>query len=326
MRRKIILYTNCSKGGVTSVIRNRALAEPDTEFTAIFLNDRDGSSSFADLENVNVRLVRRDRAISYLKYLLESFTFDSISILSEPEIANAVSNFSSAPVEYEFHSSDTTVIERELQTLNLKSLDALIVPSAFLRDKVSSLISQQSRVSIVVEPNLVDTATFSESFTDRLASFAHFDPGNIVLWIGRFDKGKGYKQFLRILGALPPSFHGVAVVSLEADPSRAAEFFYEADCNNVSNRVTLFSNLSSRDMATLFGMAKNSNGVLLSTSLMESFGYAVAEAISVGTPVVAYDLPALRELEDPNGLVHFVPIGSFQDAVDAITSATSVPS
>lgn len=325
MRRKIILYTNCSKGGVTSVIRNRALAEPDTEITAIFLNDRDGSSSFTDLANVNVRLVRRDRAISYLKYLLNSFTFDSVSILSEPEIANGVSAYSSVPVEYEFHSSDNTVIERELQILDLYRLDAIIVPSAFLRDKVSSLISRQSRLNILVEPNLVDTGTFIESFSDRFASFAHFDHGNIVLWVGRFDKGKGYKQFLRILGALPPSFHGVAVVSLEADPSRAAEFFYEADCNNVSSRVTLFSNLSPKDMATLFGMARNSNGVLLSTSLMESFGYAVAEALAVGTPVVAYDLPALRELHDPSGLVHFVPIGSFHDAVKAITSATSVP-
>lgn len=315
MTRKLILYTNCSKGGVTTVIRNRALAEPETEFAAVFLNDRGGSESFVDIPNIHVRIVRRDRAAAYLSHILKTYQFDAVSILSEPDLANALAQASATHIEYEFHSSDTTVIQRELTVLDLDKIHSIVVPSKYLRGIVESLLPRGRRAEVIVRPNLVDTETFTSVDASQHGSFGRLPAAQIVLWVGRFDKGKGYKQFLRILGKLPPGYQGIAVVSLESDPARAAEFYYECDANGVADRITLFSNISQLEMARLLRGTRDSGGFLLSTSLMESFGYSVAEAVSTGTPVLAYDLPALREIPDPQGLITFVPIGSFEEAV-----------
>lgn len=57
--------------------------------------------------------------------------------------------------------------------------------------------------------------------------------------------------------------------------------------------------------------------VLISPSLTESYGFAVAEAISVGTPVVSSDIPAARELGSL-GDAAFYPPRSPNEAVQAI--------
>lgn len=319
MARSLIIYTNCSKGGVTSVIRNRALSQPTTEFAAVFLNDRNGARAFDDIPNISVRIVRRDRATTYLKYILANFGFTSISILSEPDIANSIAPSVSVPVEYEFHSSDSSVIERELAVLNTSQIDRIVVPSAYLRQKVSALMPQADRTVVEVRPNLVDVNAFSAAVSQDDAGFGSLPSFKLVLWVGRFDKGKGYKQFLRVLGALPDGYYGIAVVSLESDPMRAAEFFYECDSAGAADRVSLFADISNAEMAQLLRAVRDSGGFLLSTSLMESFGYSVAEALAVGTRVIAYELPALQELPDNDKLLTFVPIGSFADVVREAT-------
>lgn len=319
MARNLIIYTNCSKGGVTSVIRNRAIAQPNTKFTALFLNDRNGAGAFEDIPNISVRIVRRDRAVTYLKYILNNFDFTSVSVLSEPEIANSISASVPVPVEYEFHSSDSSVIKRELDVLNTSRIDRIVVPSAYLRHKVGSLMPPADRSVIEVRPNLVDVNTFCGFASPSDEGFGVLPTAKLVLWVGRFDKGKGYKQFLRVLGALPEGYSGIAVVSLESDPARAAEFFYECDSAGASDRVSLFADISQREMAQLLRAVRDSRGFLLSTSLMESFGYSVAEALAVGTRVIAYELPALQELPDDEGLLTFVPIGSFADVVAEAT-------
>ena len=319
MTRNLIVYTNCSKGGVASVIRNRALAQPSVEFTAVFLNDRGGARAFDDIPNISVRIVRKDRAVTYLKYILSNFEYRSVSILSEPEIANALSGSAAVPVEYEFHSSDSSVIERELSVLNVRRIDRIVVPSAYLGQKVGSLLPRVDQNIVEVRPNLIDLNTFSVRTSEGGTGFGSLPSSKLVLWVGRFDKGKGYKQFLRILGALPEHYSGIAVVSLESDPARAAEFFYECDGNGVADRISLFANISQTEMAQLLRAVRDSGGFLLSTSLMESFGYSVAEALAVGTRVIAYDLPALQELPDPDGLLTFVPIGSFGAVVHEAT-------
>src|SRR5699024_2868622 len=117
--RKLLTYPNCSKGGVTSVIRGRAAAEPETTFDVIFVNDRGGSRAFDDLQNVNVRIIRHDRLTAYLLSLTKAVEYDSIHVLSQPSIANELASSEELAVAYEFHSTNMAIVESEIAKLDL---------------------------------------------------------------------------------------------------------------------------------------------------------------------------------------------------------------
>lgn len=55
---------------------------------------------------------------------------------------------------------------------------------------------------------------------------------------------------------------------------------------------------------------------MLSTSLLEGFGYAVAEAISCGCPVLSTDSDGVRSFITHDKTGKFYPIGNIKAAVD----------
>lgn len=319
--RNLIVYPNCSKGGVTSVIRGRARRSPGDTFDAVFLHDRGGRAAFTDLPNVNVRVVRPDRVSAYLDYVLSAIAYDHISVLSHPEIANQLSANDEVAVRYEFHSSDVSVIEREISALALDRLAGIAAPSSMMAERIVSLLPARMGSRVQVDRNLVDAAVFvPEGDAAALARsrFAADAAATPLVWVGRFDKGKGYQYLLRALALLPERYTGIVVVSLEDDPRRASDFFSEAAALGVSNRVRLLLNLSQAHVAELYRSARDAGGSLIATSLLESYGYSVNEAIGTGLPVVAFDLPVWDEIEDAR-LLQRVPGGDVQALVRAVT-------
>lgn len=312
--RKLIFYPNLSLGGVTSVIRGRAANEPDTVFDLLFFYDRGGHLAFNEFPNVNVRICDPTRIPAYLNSLLADFTYDEISVLSAPEIANIVSEDSDRLVSYEFHSSDMSVIARELDTLNIEHLGRITAPSQTMVTKIAGLVEPRYRLRIQEVPNLVDTSVFQYSGSkDFTKAFANLGPNTIpLIWVGRFDKGKGFRYFLRLLSTLPPEFTGFVVVSLEQDPSRPSDFLSEAEAMGVSSRIQMFSNLERSVVADLYRSARDMGGWYVSTSLMESFGYAVAEALTCGLRVAAFSLPPFESFREL-GRLETVPIGSVRE-------------
>ncbi|WP_342318171.1 glycosyltransferase family 4 protein [Corynebacterium mayonis] len=305
---------------MTSVIRGRAASERQTQFDVVFYNDRGGLSSFRDMDNINVRIVREDRAISFLKYLVTRVDYEEINILSSPKIANALAEDDGLAITYEFHSSNMTVIENEMSVLDFDRLSSILVPSVMMQEKVADLLPRRVRRRLFVCPNLVDHGLFSPQGVsdffahDETLSSAGLKP---LVWVGRFDRDKGYQYAIRALAQLPTNYVGVFVVSLEHDPLRANRFFSECDAMGVRDRVLLYMNLSQPDMANLYRSARDAGGAYLSTSLMESFGYSIAESLSCGLSCVSFDLPVL-DMHEGRGNLHRVPIGDVQSFADAV--------
>lgn len=318
--KQLIVYPNASKGGITSVIRGRAAAEPNVRFDVLFFNDRGGSQAFADLKNVRTAILPKGRAEFAAKYLHSQNSYDTISILSAPSMMKHLADVS-AHVRYEFHSSDMSVNKREIDALELGSIDELSVPSNFMASAIQHIIPAQFRKKLSVTPNLVDGTIFSaEGTTDfyrDLPSERSSSNAIPLVWVGRFDEGKGYRHFLRALGMLPSKYYGVVVVSLEKDPSRASAFLNEAAVAGVFDRVELYLNQSQFEMAKLYRWAAQRGGRAVSTSLLESFGYFVAESAACGLPVVAFNLPVWKEHENQNK-ISTVPVGSVTELVRAI--------
>lgn len=302
----LIVYPNCSKGGVTSVIRGRAVANPSDEYHVVFFNDRGGRDAFDDLKNVTVRLPRNDRSAAFISHLVDTIEYSSVSVLSSPETVNTVNWMPELQPIYEFHSSDISVIRRELSHLKLGRICEFRAPSEYLAGIVRRELGTQISAPVVVLPNLVDSTAFWKGKSELAVLPYRKRP---LVWIGRFDKGKGYRYFLRLLRTMPDEYIGVAIVSLESDPARAAEFWGEAYANGVQDRLHLLLNLPQRRVGSLYREAVSAGGALVSTSLMESFGYSIAEALACGLRIAAFELPPYDEHIDPEGLLSVVDIG-----------------
>lgn len=322
MSRKYFIYPNCSKGGVSAVLRGRASRELGTRYTGIFTHDRGGRKIYDDYLNVDVRIVRPDRLNPYLHHVMSQFGPDEVAVLSKPDVLQTFDEYPDPLLAYEIHSSDMNIVQTELAQLNPGRLDELRVPSEYMHSQVSAVAPPRLRRIIKTVRNVVDETVFRETGDDdffELSADPLFQSDIIPLvWVGRFDKGKGYRQFLRALALLPPQFVGIFVVSLEADPGRTVHFLSEAYSMGVSSRVRVFNDLQPAALARLFRTARRSEGALVSTSLQESFGYSVAEALACGLRVRVFDLPVWVEHGRFAALGTAVPAGDVRALANAI--------
>lgn len=307
-KRTLAVYPNCSKGGVSSVLRARARKNQDTIFDLVFLEDRGGKATFADLDNVNLRIVRSDRVKSYLAYLASKKRYDEIRILSAPEVANDLSLRDDVSVTYEFHSSDMKVVANEIKKLEVDRLSDIVVPSAQMVDWITPMLPMRVARRVSIEENLIDSSTFNlEPPARKQHAFGReYTP---LIWVGRFDQGKGSFYLPRLLATLPDNYVAEVIVSLEKDPERVGKFLYECDAMGVRDRVILYMNLAPTAVAQMYKSARLRGGWLVSTSLMESFGYSVREALACGLRVASFSLPVFTDLAENSGDAFFSPIG-----------------
>lgn len=300
------LYPNCSLGGMTTVYRNRALSDPESHFTFLFMNDKSGSVAYNSLPNVTMRISQPDRYESMVSYAVSKSNYDSIRITSLPGIVSKLGRCD-AEVIYEFHSSDQGIIQRELDVLDLSLVDKIATPSEYLAEVIRAKVSVDQRSMVVVIPNLVDRDVFS---VDGPVPMLSLDSNSLPLvWIGRLDKGKNVNDFLRLLSLLPDVYTGIIILSFEDQPGRLADFLGLAASLGLDTRIKILLNLSQHQIADIYRFSRNRNGFFCSTSLGESFGYGVAEALSVGLSTIAYDVGALKELSEDAEALTLVPVG-----------------
>lgn len=317
MRREMFLYPNLSKGGVSAVLRGRALAAPTTRFDAVFLNDRGGKGAYSDLPNVDVRVVSRKRIDSYLQYLSNTFFYEDATVLSHPAAANCLSGDERMSVTYEFHSSAMDIIQKEIEELEVDRLALISAPSQVMVDSIRPLLPRRVRNRLTVRPNLISHSVFDPEGPADFFDYAPIPASVPLVWVGRLDAGKAPAHFVRMMARLPEKFTGHLVLSLENDPSRVASFLGECSALGVSDRIKIYSNLSPARLASLFRAARDRHGWLVSTSLHESFGYAVAEALECQLRVVASDLP-VWDIFEGRGHLERVPSGSVRALEEAI--------
>ena len=85
--------------------------------------------------------------------------------------------------------------------------------------------------------------------------------------------------------------------------------------------------LGLEERVTLLGYTPHARHVLshasvfVFTSLMEGLGTAVLEALAAGIPVVAFDIPPVREATDDGKAAHLVPQGNVAGIADGIVDA-----
>lgn len=114
-----------------------------------------------------------------------------------------------------------------------------------------------------------------------------------VLFVGSYEPRKNLLGFLRayalaVKGGLPYDL----VVTADPKSGTTAEVHSEVSDQGLGERVRFYSRLSDANLWRLYKRAE----MFAFPSLAEGFGFPPLEAMAAGVPVLASDLPALREV------------------------------
>jgi|HigsolmetaAR203D_1030402.scaffolds.fasta_scaffold00175_17 glycosyltransferase involved in cell wall biosynthesis len=132
----------------------------------------------------------------------------------------------------------------------------------------------------------------------------------IVGWVGRIERNKNWRGFLRMAKAWIDRFPQLTVWMFEdADLYEETEkIAYEQMLRDYAfnDRLVRLHNVPHEKMADMYSEIGDSGGFLCSTSYNEGFGYAMLEAMSCRCPVLASDSDGPRSfvIHDKTGKMY----------------------
>ena len=202
-------------------------------------------------------------------------------------------------------------VHQALEALCLRFADVVVAPSRFAKRVLAS--------THAVDPDRIVVIGEGVRMHDGQRNGAPSDGVPLrILGVARLVEQKGLHFTVNVLASLrrrgvPFTFTLVGRGPLE---SRVQDLLAR---HGLHDRTTLISEV---DHDALLDVYTHSD-VFLSTSLYETFGLTVLEAMSRGCVPVAFRLPALRELIDDAGIT--VPVADVEAAADATAALANAP-
>jgi glycosyltransferase involved in cell wall biosynthesis len=185
----------------------------------------------------------------------------------------------------------TTYVEnlRYLKQVRGLPVAGFLVPTAAQAKLVAELIGGVDKVTVVPNP-------IREIFTDSPNRDVPRPPRQVVAWIGRLDEHKNWKGFLDVASRVTrPAAVEWWIVGDNPDPGVTNALRQHATALNLLARLRWLRKVPHERMPLLLDMVRESGGVTITTSLGESFGLTVIEAMARGCTVV---VPASEPFAD----------------------------
>lgn len=130
------------------------------------------------------------------------------------------------------------------------------------------------------------------------------------LFVGSLLPRRQIEAVVQALAQLPDQYRLVVVG--ETDARKLGKLKTAACQWNVAERVQCLGHVSDEELAALYGQAV----ALVSPSTYEGFGLPILEAMVRGTPVIAWDIPVVREVVGDAGVL--LPCGRIEDFAQAM--------
>ncbi|MDL4772638.1 glycosyltransferase family 4 protein [Actinomadura xylanilytica] len=178
---------------------------------------------------------------------------------------------------------------RELERFCLERSDAVVVPSAVIGDAVRRLGVPAGRVHLV--PNGADVVPRPARPADA--------PGRYLIYVGAFQPWQGLDVLLRAFARLADLDDLRLVICASVPERRAKPVRRMAERLGVAERVDWRFTLPHHEVAAWLAHAEASVAPLTGCARNLDQGCAplkVIESMAAGVPVVASDLPVVREL------------------------------
>ncbi|MBP3966990.1 glycosyltransferase family 4 protein [Paenibacillus lignilyticus] len=123
-------------------------------------------------------------------------------------------------------------------------------------------------------------------------------PFPIIGWVGRIEANKNWREFLligsRMLQKHPEGYLWIFGDTTLGDPAEKEHYDRWVNGLQLQHKLIVYSNIPHEQIADYFSVIGDSGGFLCSTSILEGFGYAVAEAMLCRCPVLTTDSDGIR--------------------------------
>lgn len=335
----ILIMTNSyfpGVGGVESSIRSLNHAYRKLGHRVMILAPSPGIASDAEEEVRRIAFSQQHNGLDFtadfpnlapVRETLAAFRPDIIHSFHPHLLGGSALQFAYAqgiPIVYTHH---TLYVESEQyapkESSVLKSLatqfctayanlcDGVIAPS----DSVAELLSHRGVVRpLAVIPTGVESETFREGNGSRFRAAAGIPENAFVIGhVGRLGADKNI-EFLMDAAArlLSQSSNAFLLVIGEGEMSQAMRAYFER--TGISSRVHFAGSLGDGPLSDAY----NAMNAFAYTSLHETQGLSIIEALAAGVPVAALDSGVVREVirHEGNGVI--VPLGNPEDFVKGL--------
>lgn len=291
----LISYIFCTRGGVETALYNRLkdINRNGPRIDLHFFNDWGGLPLFDDYDG-NV-FVQSDE--SKIQKIIKDEGYDAVISIDTPEMLKILNNMEyKGKTGLEVHTTYKDGIGY-LKDKIMDIVDFIIVPSRYQKDMVQKTINGKN---IYILENAVN-----EKMTYTRINKAKSGE-RIVLWVGRLDEHKNWRLFLKIAKMLHEKDSDILFQVVGGFKSRQSEI------DEFENMIYEFGLECSlrwvpqapyQSMAEIYSRTADSGGCYISTSVNESFGMTVVEAMACRCPVIVNDAGAMPELvADGRGL------------------------
>jgi len=211
-----------------------------------------------------------------------------------------------------------SIVERTLGRRLLKGMSAarkILCGSAATRNELVAATAIPAELIVVVPYGVHPVCSpRSEPDADREAALLLGPPGGDrveLLHVGSTIQRKRIDVLLCVIAALRKKNRNVRLIQVGGPLTSSQRRL--AGRLGLDDGVVVLPFVTPRVLAAVYRRA----ALLLQTSEREGFGLPVAEAMTCGTPVLASDLPALREVGGP--ATTYCPIGEVERWVVAAT-------
>ena len=241
--------------------------------------------------------------------------FDATAVIDTPEYLSALNGLPGVPLIVEVH----TTTQRGLQYLEDRQWQpaGYIVPSEYSRNMLRERFRVGEDQPVHVVPNSLDLCLFPRVEVTP--------PGSrpVFAWVGKLDDHKNWRGFLDVAARIVD--RGVDaefwLIGGETAPAaRQDELIDHIEVLELHSRCRWFPRIEYRAMHKALAGVRASGGAIIVTSLAESFGMSVLEALMCGCPVVASRVGALPELAPGRSYLRFYAFGRTDEAADVATA------
>lgn len=225
-------------------------------------------------------------------------TFGSIPGFSDISIIYAKKFKIPCILTYQFDGNTESLIGQIFAYIYNSTINKMVVQ---LVDKITATGESYASTSPVLKgvldkmtiiPNGVDLKQFNEKLSKKHGEYL-LSKGKIILWVGRFVKYKGLEYLIKSMKYIPEGT--LIIIGSGVLENKLKELTKK---ENLSKRIQFIGHIDNKELPYFYHKAYVY--VLSSITRGENFGISSLEAMSCGTPVIASDLPGVRDLVTDN--------------------------
>ncbi|MGG4268458.1 glycosyltransferase family 4 protein [Peribacillus simplex] len=274
--------------GTLNHIRCEALQQAGVTCHLLYSNYSEG---YKNIKGITTFITNQDDEI---RDIIQKEAYDAIIVASDYFLLEKLRNIGyKGTIIYEVQGfGDWETSRQTIQTVApyvITHCNAVLLPDT--SHLVSLFKSHTQYIKQFSFNNPLDTSNF------RYIAYP-IKPCPVIGWVGRIEHNKNWSDFLeigyRMIDLNPHLYLWMFVDTDLSDPSEKERFESRVDQLELRPRLIRYSNVPQRLMADYYSIIGDSGGFLCSTSLLEGFGYAVAEALLCRCPVLATDSDGVR--------------------------------